>query len=148
MVEADAWRWMKVEETIVDPAKGVAIVEVFFPHERTLFPDQHAPGNKKRGEGGRFKLCCQRFDKILAPSGRLATVSADFGRGRKFKEIAVKLAYSVFGQAGTALYGLGSRLMPDHPDRKVEALSLPEVSFFGNFHGFYLKCSFLTILGR
>lgn len=142
MVEADAWRRMKVEEAIVDPAKGVAKAEVFFPHERTRFPDQHAAGDKKRGEGGRFNLCCQRFDKIFTPSGRLATVPADIARGREFEEIAVKLADSVFGQVGTALYGLGSCLMPDHPDCKVEALSLPEISFFGNFHIFALTVPF------
>jgi hypothetical protein len=38
--------------------------------------------------------------------------------------------------------------MSDHPDSKVEALSLPEISFFGHFHHFRLNCSFLTTLGR
>ncbi len=135
---------MKVCEAVIDAAKGMAVPEVLFLRNQARFPDQHASGNKKRGEGGRFKLCCQRFDKIFTTSGRLATVPSDVGRDRIFKEIAVKLANPVFGQAGAALYGLGSGLMPDHPDCKVEALSFPEISLFGNFHHFYLKCSFLT----
>ena len=80
MVEADAWCRMKVEKAIIDAAKSVAKTKVFFRHGRARFLDQHATGNKKRSEGGRFKLRRQRFDKILTTPGRLATVPADIGR--------------------------------------------------------------------
>jgi hypothetical protein len=32
--------------------------------------------------------------------------------------------------------------MPDHSYCQVEALPLPEISLFSNFHDLYLKCSF------